>query len=91
MAKKKINLAVLGVATLMIGVLIGFSVMTIINESKPQELGTIYLMPSELGSAIALKEETGANVVVVGLLGETTENMILKRNVQDIVNSEDII
>ena len=91
MNKKKINLAVLGVATLMIGVLIGFSVMTIINESKPQELGTIYLMPSELGSAIALKEETGANVVVVGLLGETTENMILKRNVQDIVNSEDII
>jgi len=85
MAKKKINLAVLGVATLMIGVLIGFSVMTIINESKPQELGTIYLMPSELGSAIALKEETGANVVVVGLLGETTENMILKRNVEDLI------
>ena len=85
MAKKKINLAMLGVATLIIGVLIGFFVMTTINESKPQELGTIYLMPNEMGSAIDLKEGTGANVVVVGLLGETTENMILKRNVEDLI------
>ncbi len=65
--------------------LVGFSITGIINKSQPPELGTIYFMPSELGSAIELKEKTGATVVVVGLLGETIEDMIPKGNMEDII------
>ena len=83
MEKKKTTWLVIGMITLVVGFLIGFSVTMGIKNSQPQ-LGTIYLMPSELGSAIELKEKTGANVVVVGLLGETTEGMILKGNVGEI-------
>ncbi len=78
-------LVMISVVVLLIGFLASFSIMNSINEKKVPQLGTIYLMPSELGSAIELKEKTGANVVVVGLLGETTENMILKRNVGEII------
>lgn len=79
------NLIMLSGIVLLASFLIGFSITTIINNSQPQELGTIYLMPSEIGSPITLKEKTGANVVVVGLLGETIDNMITKGNVEDII------
>ena len=88
---KNKNLIILSVIVLLVSFLIGFSMTTIVNKSESPQLGTIYIMPSELGSAIELKEGTGANVVVIGMLGETTENMIQKGNVQDIVNSEDLI
>ena len=90
MEQKKTTWLVIGMITLVVGFLIGFSVTMVINNSQPQ-LGTIYLMPNEIGSALVLKDKLGVNVIVVGLLGETTEGMILKGNVRDIVNSEDII
>jgi len=89
MEKKKITLVLIGMITLVVGFLIGFSITLGIKNSQ-QQFGTIYLMPSEIESAPVLKDNLGVNVVVVGLLGETIENIIPQGNVQDIVNSEEI-
>ncbi len=84
MVKKKTNLIVIGMITLIVGFLIGFSVTMVIKDSQLQ-MGTIYLMPSEIEHAPMLKDNLGVNVVVLGLLGETIEEMILKGNMEDLI------
>ncbi len=84
MRNKKTNWIVIGMITLIVGFLIGFSVTMVIKDSQLQ-MGTIYLMPSEIESAPMLKDNLGVNVVVLGLLGETIEEMILKGNMEDLI------
>jgi len=57
----------------------------ILNEPKLVNKGTIYLKPDEIQYAPGLKEKTGANVVVIGLLGETFDSMVPTINVEDII------
>ena len=70
---------------LIVGLLIGFSITTIIIDSKPPQLGTIYLKFSEIEYAPGLKENIGANVVIMGVLGETINDIIPEGNVEDII------
>ena len=80
-----LNKALIGALVLIVGFLIGFSITMIINDSKPQQLGTIYLTADEIQYGPGLKEKTGANVVVLGMFGETIDDLIPKGNVEDII------
>jgi len=72
-----------GGMALIIGFLIGFSITMLANKSP--QYGTIYLKPDEIQYAPGLKDKTGANVIVIGLLGKTINDIIPTKNVEDII------
>ena len=82
---KNKQLIMISALVLIIGFLIGFSITTIINKSNTPQLGTIYLTADEIQYGPGLKEKTGANVVVLGMFGETIDDLIPKGNVEDII------
>ena len=82
---KNKQLIMISALVLIIGFLIGFSITTIINKSNTPQLGTIYLTADEIQYGPGLKEKTGANVVVLGLFGETIDDLIKRGNIENII------
>ena len=72
----KNKLVIIGGIVLIVGFLIGFSIITITNKSQPLQYGTIFLKADEIQYGPGLREKTGANVIVLGLYGEKIDDVI---------------